>query len=86
MSRSDLSLVRAESQDFILNAGMNGKIQHFRYLRIFAVFVFTVADKLAIAMTQAKIAHSPVFNVWLPKATGCDKYSHLLLILPLETA
>ena len=45
MSRSDLSLVREESTDFILNAGMNGKIQHCRYLRIFAVFVLTDADE-----------------------------------------
>ena len=45
MSRSHLSLVRAESQDFILNAGMNGKIKHCGYLRIFAVFVLADADE-----------------------------------------
>ena len=73
MSRSDLSLVRAESPDFILNAGMDGKIQHCRYLRIFAVFVLTDADERSIAMTQAKIVHSSIFNARLPKATGCNK-------------
>ena len=73
MSRSDLSLVRAESPDFILNAGMSGKIKRCRYLRIFAVFVLADAEERSIAMTQEKIVHSPVFNVRLPKATGCNK-------------
>ena len=45
MSPSDLSLVRAESPDFILNAGMNGRIQNYRHLRVFVVFVLTDADK-----------------------------------------
>ena len=45
MSRSNLSLVRAESPDFILNEGMNGKIQNYRYLRVFVVFVLTDADE-----------------------------------------
>ena len=73
MSHSDLSSVQAESPDFILIAGMNGKIKHCLYLRIFAVFVLTDADERSIAMTHAKIVHSPVFNVRLPKATGCNK-------------
>ena len=73
MSHSDLSLVRAEIPDFILNARMNGKVKHCHYLRIFALFVLTDADERWIAMTQAKIVHSPVFIVRLPKATGCNK-------------
>ena len=45
MSRADLSLVRAESQDFILNEGMNGKVQNYLYLRVFVVFVLTDPDE-----------------------------------------
>ena len=45
MSHSDLSLVRAESPDFILNAEMKGAIQNYRYLRVFVVFVLTDADE-----------------------------------------
>ena len=45
MSRSDLSSVRAESLDFILNKGMAGAIQNYRYLRVFVVFVLTDADE-----------------------------------------
>ena len=45
MSCSDLSLVRAESPDFILNEGMAGAIQNYWYLRVFVVFVLTDADE-----------------------------------------
>ena len=31
--------------DFILNEGVNGKIQNYRYLRVFVVFVLTDADE-----------------------------------------
>ena len=44
-SLPDLSLVWAESPDFILNEGMNGAIQNYRYLRVFVVFVLTDADE-----------------------------------------
>ena len=39
-SLSDLSLVWAESPDFILNEGMNGAVQNYPYLRVFVVFVW----------------------------------------------
>ena len=45
----------------------------------------TDADERSQWSTQAKIVHSPVSDVRLPKATGCNKWPHLLLILPLET-
>ena len=45
MSAFDLSLERAESPDFILTGGMNGEIQIYRYLRVFAEFVLSDADE-----------------------------------------
>ena len=45
ISLKDLSLVCAESPDFILNEGVNGAIQNYRYLRVFVVFVLTDADE-----------------------------------------
>ena len=39
-SLSDLSLVWAESPDFILNEGMKGAVQNYPYLRVFVVFVW----------------------------------------------
>ena len=44
-SLSSLSLVGAESPEFILNEGMNGAMQNYRYLRVFVVFVLTDADE-----------------------------------------
>ena len=39
-SLSELSLVRAESTDFVLTSKMNGEIQNYRNSRVFLEFVF----------------------------------------------
>ena len=83
-SRSDLSFVRAESPDFILNVGMKGKIQHCRYMRIFAEFVLTDADERSNRNDTGKNSSFPCLQCSLPKATGYNKCPYLLPHLPIK--
>ena len=76
-SLSYLSFVWAESTDFILNEGVNGAIENYRYLRVFVVFVLTDADERLQGHRQK------LFTPRLPNTTGCNKWPHLLLNLLL---